>query len=107
MVPGEIVLVSFNSALVALSYVIAVLGSMVALMAAARIRRVGEPGLRAGYIVLAAFALFSHTVLLVVSAWTGSVLPGACGWLAALSVALMQRNSPSCSWFSLQSCTPS
>jgi len=57
MAPGDIVPISFDSALVALSYFIAVLGSLVALMAAARIRRVGELGLRTGYIVLAAFAL--------------------------------------------------
>jgi len=56
MAAGGSVPLLFDSALVSLSYAIAVLGALGVSMAAARIRRVGGVGLRTGYIALAAFA---------------------------------------------------
>lgn len=57
MSPGDLVPISLNTGLVALSYVIAVLGSFVALVAAARIRSIDAGGVNFGYVAIAAIAL--------------------------------------------------
>jgi len=57
MSPGDIVPLSFNYGLVVLSYLIAVAGSFVALVCAARIRNADAGDVRKGYIALAAIAL--------------------------------------------------
>lgn len=61
MNPGDIVPLAFNAGLVGLSFVIAALGSYVALLAAARIRRPGVGSgagtVSMGYVLVAALAL--------------------------------------------------
>lgn len=58
MSPGEIVPLSFDGGLVALSFLIAALGSYVALLAAAGIRAETQDGeIRGGYIVIGAVAM--------------------------------------------------
>jgi NO-binding membrane sensor protein with MHYT domain len=58
MSPGDVVPLSFNSSLVALSFLIAALGSYVALLAAAGIRAETQDGeIRVGYIVIGAMAM--------------------------------------------------
>jgi NO-binding membrane sensor protein with MHYT domain len=58
MNPGDIVPLSFNSGLVALSFLTAVLGSYVALLAAAGIRTETQDGeIRIGYIIIGAVAM--------------------------------------------------
>ncbi|EFF74243.1 MHYT domain-containing protein [Achromobacter piechaudii] len=58
MNPGDVVPLSFNSGLVALSFLTAVLGSYVALLAAASIRTETEDGdIRLGYIIIGAVAM--------------------------------------------------
>ncbi|CAB3702084.1 MHYT domain-containing protein [Achromobacter piechaudii] len=58
MNPGDVVPLSFNSGLVALSFLTAVLGSYVALLAAASIRTETEDGdIRIGYIIIGAVAM--------------------------------------------------
>lgn len=58
MSPGDIVPLSFDSGLVALSFLIAALGSYVALLAAAGIRAETQDGeIRLGYVVIGAVAM--------------------------------------------------
>lgn len=58
MSPGEVVPLSFNGSLVALSFLIAALGSYVALLAAAGIRAETQDGeIRLGYICIGAVAM--------------------------------------------------
>lgn len=58
MNPGDIVPLSFNSGLVALSFLIAALGSYVALLAAVGIRAEMQDGeIRIGYIIIGALAM--------------------------------------------------
>ena len=58
MSPGDVVPLSFNGGLVALSFLIAALGSYVALLAAAGIRAETQDGeIRIGYIVIGAVAM--------------------------------------------------
>ncbi|MCY1197435.1 hypothetical protein D9M72_87990 [compost metagenome] len=58
MTPGEIVPLSFNGGLVALSFLVAVLGSYVAMLAAAGIRAETRDGeIRIGYILIGAVAM--------------------------------------------------
>ena len=58
MRPGEIVPLSFHGGLVALSFLVAVLGSYVAMLAAAGIRAETRDGeIRIGYILIGAIAM--------------------------------------------------
>ncbi|MFC4275031.1 MHYT domain-containing protein [Achromobacter aloeverae] len=57
MSPGDIVPLAFHESVVALSFVVAALGSYVALLAATRIRAAGREGAHMGYVAVAAFAM--------------------------------------------------
>ncbi|ALM84004.1 MHYT domain-containing protein [Bordetella sp. N] len=57
MSPGDIVPLEFNEGLAALSFVVAALGSYVALLAASRIRTARNDGVHLGYVAVAALAM--------------------------------------------------
>jgi len=57
MNPGDIVPLAFQESVVALSFIVAALGSYVALLAATRIRSGRHDGVHMGYVAVAAFAM--------------------------------------------------